>query len=208
MNKWKCTICGYIHEGDEPPEKCPKCGADRTQFVLVAEEGIIASESARPKGVSVSFESLARAIWKYHVHPISVHIPNGVLPLSVFFVFLASFLRLEGLGIAAFYNMIFVMLAMPVVLFSGYVDWKKRFGGVFNTLFITKMICGGTVLLTSVVSVVWRMLDANIVTTSEGRWAFLLLQMVLLAAAVIAGYCGGKLVFEKNGRFSNPVQSE
>jgi len=23
--KWKCTICGYVHEGTEPPEKCPCC---------------------------------------------------------------------------------------------------------------------------------------------------------------------------------------
>lgn len=23
--KWKCSKCGYIHEGNEPPEKCPSC---------------------------------------------------------------------------------------------------------------------------------------------------------------------------------------
>jgi rubrerythrin len=23
--KWKCSQCGYIHEGTEPPEKCPCC---------------------------------------------------------------------------------------------------------------------------------------------------------------------------------------
>jgi rubrerythrin len=23
--KWKCGKCGYIHEGTEPPEKCPSC---------------------------------------------------------------------------------------------------------------------------------------------------------------------------------------
>ncbi|MBW2967648.1 rubrerythrin family protein [Candidatus Woesearchaeota archaeon] len=23
--KWKCLKCGYIHEGTEPPEKCPSC---------------------------------------------------------------------------------------------------------------------------------------------------------------------------------------
>ena len=35
MNKrWKCTVCGYIHEGDGPPETCPTCGAHRWQFIL------------------------------------------------------------------------------------------------------------------------------------------------------------------------------
>jgi len=23
--KWKCSKCGYIYEGTEPPEKCPSC---------------------------------------------------------------------------------------------------------------------------------------------------------------------------------------
>ena len=23
--KWKCNVCGYIHEGTEPPPKCPCC---------------------------------------------------------------------------------------------------------------------------------------------------------------------------------------
>ncbi len=23
--RWKCSVCGYIHEGIEPPEKCPSC---------------------------------------------------------------------------------------------------------------------------------------------------------------------------------------
>jgi len=23
--RWKCAKCGYIHEGTEPPEKCPSC---------------------------------------------------------------------------------------------------------------------------------------------------------------------------------------
>jgi len=29
---WQCRVCGYIHEGPEPPEICPVCGADRTAF--------------------------------------------------------------------------------------------------------------------------------------------------------------------------------
>ncbi|MGE5380553.1 MAG: FAD-dependent oxidoreductase [Methylocystaceae bacterium] len=31
-NKWKCRVCGYIHEGPEPPEECPVCGASRDMF--------------------------------------------------------------------------------------------------------------------------------------------------------------------------------
>jgi flavorubredoxin/NADPH-dependent 2,4-dienoyl-CoA reductase/sulfur reductase-like enzyme/rubredoxin len=31
-NKWKCRVCGYIHEGPEPPEVCPVCGAGPDDF--------------------------------------------------------------------------------------------------------------------------------------------------------------------------------
>ena len=35
MKKWECTLCGYIHKGDEPPEKCPVCGTDRSKFIEI-----------------------------------------------------------------------------------------------------------------------------------------------------------------------------
>ncbi|MEE9341923.1 MAG: rubrerythrin family protein [Thermoplasmata archaeon] len=35
--KWKCRNCGYIHEGTEPPEKCPACLHSRAYFELLAE---------------------------------------------------------------------------------------------------------------------------------------------------------------------------
>ena len=32
--QWKCTICGYLHPGDRPPEACPVCQAHKFQFIL------------------------------------------------------------------------------------------------------------------------------------------------------------------------------
>lgn len=29
---FRCGVCGYIHEGDEAPDKCPKCGAPKEKF--------------------------------------------------------------------------------------------------------------------------------------------------------------------------------
>lgn len=29
---WQCRECGYIHDGAEPPAKCPLCGHDRTFY--------------------------------------------------------------------------------------------------------------------------------------------------------------------------------
>jgi len=35
---WKCSVCGFIHDGSEAPEKCPKCGAPKEKFAALSEE--------------------------------------------------------------------------------------------------------------------------------------------------------------------------
>ncbi len=30
--KWVCKVCGYVHEGDQPPEECPVCGVGPEEF--------------------------------------------------------------------------------------------------------------------------------------------------------------------------------
>ncbi len=30
--KWICEVCGYVHEGDNAPEKCPQCGVGSEKF--------------------------------------------------------------------------------------------------------------------------------------------------------------------------------
>ena len=38
MAKYVCPVCGYVHEGDEPPEKCPQCGVPGSRFTKVEED--------------------------------------------------------------------------------------------------------------------------------------------------------------------------
>ena len=38
MEKWKCTVCGYVHEGEMTPDfKCPICKQGPDKFVKVEE---------------------------------------------------------------------------------------------------------------------------------------------------------------------------
>ncbi len=32
MKKWVCPVCGYVHEGETAPEKCPQCGVPGAKF--------------------------------------------------------------------------------------------------------------------------------------------------------------------------------
>lgn len=44
MAKFVCSVCGYVHEGDAAPEKCPVCKAPASKFIKQSEEMSWASE--------------------------------------------------------------------------------------------------------------------------------------------------------------------
>ena len=44
MAKWVCSVCGYVHEGDQPPEQCPVCKAPAEKFIEQGEEMTWAAE--------------------------------------------------------------------------------------------------------------------------------------------------------------------
>lgn len=37
MSKYVCSVCGYVHEGESAPEKCPQCAAPASKFKVQAE---------------------------------------------------------------------------------------------------------------------------------------------------------------------------
>ena len=44
MKKWVCPVCGYVHEGENPPAECPVCHVSGDKFTLQAEEKSWAAE--------------------------------------------------------------------------------------------------------------------------------------------------------------------
>jgi rubrerythrin len=32
MKKWVCSVCGYVHTGDQPPAQCPQCHVPAEKF--------------------------------------------------------------------------------------------------------------------------------------------------------------------------------
>ncbi len=229
MKKWKCTVCGYIHTGAEPPEKCPVCGAPKSQFVAVVEEGAanaaptqladateaesgpVQEKSADPATTQAEIGAANAPAWfknpkyrfvfdkmtQFHGHPISVHIPNGLLPVAVFFIFLSAIFSFKGMAIAAVYNLGVVALSMPLVLFTGWVDWQNRFSGAITHVFSVKIACGIIVTITSWILFIWLLINPAVVMTGQAsRVGFLLIALVMIGAAGTAGWYGGKLVFK------------
>ena len=40
LMKYVCSVCGYVHEGDTPPEFCPQCKAPASKFVKQEENSL------------------------------------------------------------------------------------------------------------------------------------------------------------------------
>jgi len=44
MKKWVCPVCGYVHEGEAAPEKCPLCKVPGSKFTEMSGEKTWAAE--------------------------------------------------------------------------------------------------------------------------------------------------------------------
>ncbi len=217
LEEWKCLVCGYIHRGDEPPEKCPVCGAPKERFqrqeakattTADTREGTSSAAAATAQPVSAQASprtskpmsqlvAKTELLTKLHGHPIAVHIPNGVLPVTLFFTFLAAILKSESLAVAAKYNCFFVTVSMPLVLITGFIDWFNRFDGHLTSFFKIKIICGLIVTALTLVLTLWWVTDPLIYLGENPRfYLFLLINLMDFTAAAVAGFYGGKLVFK------------
>jgi rubrerythrin len=58
MKKFVCPVCGYVHEGDTPPEKCPQCGVPGEKFIEQAADMAWAAEHVVGVAKGVSEEIL------------------------------------------------------------------------------------------------------------------------------------------------------
>lgn len=74
MEKWRCTVCGYIHEGPMTDDfKCPRCKQPASKFVRIEEEKAAANPYAgtkTEKNLHDAFagESQARNKYTYFAH--------------------------------------------------------------------------------------------------------------------------------------------
>jgi rubredoxin len=214
VKRWRCTVCGYVHTGDEPPEKCPVCDAPREMFVEIDADGKALGEveteeadsamalgsEAAVKQSSSFLDKLASLSLKLHLHPITTHFPNGILPVVVVFLGLSVYFKIISLELAAYYNLIFVLIMLPLVLLTGFIEWQKRYKGIKTTIFIVKIICSLIVLGTVNVLVFWRLLDPDVMAEgSPSRLIYLGVALGMLGATGLAGHLGGKLVFGARG---------
>ena len=108
MAKWKCSICGYEHEGDTPPENCPVCKQPASKFVKLEEEAKKNpyAGTQTEKNLEAAFAGESQARYKY-TYFASVAKKEGYEQMSALFLKTADnekehakmwFKELNGLG--------------------------------------------------------------------------------------------------------------
>lgn len=214
MKVWQCSVCKYIHKGEEPPGKCPVCGVSASKFVEIDEASIQEKPSKIKKPVSGSkldtteqktdpsplqketiFKKIEALLLEHHAHPVSVHAPNGILPVVVLLWLMAWIFSYDLFAEAAFINLIFVVISLPFVIFTGTLEWKRKYNSAMTSIFKIKIIAAALTTVSCVISSIWYLIDPEILSSPQA-WVFILINILMLATAGVAGLIGGKLVFK------------
>lgn len=179
--KWKCTVCGYIHEGDAPPDFCPVCGSDRSKFVPFEQTrvGLLQDMAAT-----------------FVLHPVAAHFPNGLIPTAALFLLLTLLLNNTHLEHAAFYLLATVLFVIPVSMASGIHDWQKRFHGERATIFYKKIGLASTLLILVLIAVGIRYQGSSfMIEAGIGKWVYGGLVLAMLPVVALLGHYGAKLAY-------------
>lgn len=227
MKKWQCSVCKYVHTGEEPPEKCPVCGVSADKFILLEEEADLDTTQAEPAAAeskaddsqeassapddtdtqvwpffekfghaAVHMEKAANLMVKHHAHPMSVHLPNGVIPVVAILMILAWFSGSELLLKAGFINLIFVLISLPIVGLTGFLEWQRKYNQAQTKIFKIKIAAASVAAICCIISIIWYLVNPEVLG-SGGAWLFVIINVLMLAGAGVAGHIGGKLVFKE-----------
>lgn len=180
--RWQCTVCGYIHEGNEPPESCPVCGADKSKFIPLEAES------------AGLFRELVSA---FKLHPVLAHFPGGLMPTATLFLALYLVTKQTGLEAASYWLILVLTMVVPFSLASGIHDWHKYFGKQRAPVFYKKLALALTLLTLGVVAIALRYDQPGLLTTdSWHRWLYVFCLLGMLTSITFLGHFGSLLVVQ------------
>jgi rubredoxin len=196
---WRCTVCGYLHKGDSPPDICPVCGAEASKFELV-DEGSVTGLAGLPEKVSNLLKEMTDA---FVPHAVATHFPCALVPTALLFLALALLIDLAAFEDVFFALLIVAVLTVPSAFGTGIYDWKKRLGGRPAPIIKKKTVLGLILFVLGIITVLWRWQDPQLL--KAGGWpvvVFILLLLAMLGCVTLLGHYGSLLVFGESGKRS------
>lgn len=152
-------------------------------------------EKDAPPVFRTPYQRITDLMVRHHAHPILVHTPNGILPIAAVLFILAWLSGASLPAKAAAINLVFVILALPLVVFTGVLEWQKKYNQADTLMFRLKILAATLTCAASVIALVWYLLDPGVLSSSLS-WVFIFVNLVMLGSAGVAGHIGGKLVFK------------
>ena len=187
--RWRCTVCGFVHRGDTPPEACPVCGVGPEKFELLDEEGEADSPSVAAQGL------LQEMLQSFMPHAVMAHFPNALVPI------LGLFVLLFLIGIKTLDHGIYLLLALlPICVLATFVtgvhSWHKHYDGAKSRIFHRKLVFGVCLILISCEMFLLRFRNPQLLSEmGPSGWLFLILCGAALFCVTMLGHYGGMLVF-------------
>jgi len=175
----RCKACGYIMEADKLGQFCPACGVSAKVFEPYEEK----------------ISEKRKRILDLHIHPIIVHLPQGMAPLIVV---LAAALAVLGEGslrsiLLDATRVLAVLLPLSTLLAigSGILDGKTRFKKLTTQILVRKMVTGALFFALSLAAGVLALFTP---LAAAALGAFAVLELLSLVAAVLLGHWGFGLI--------------
>lgn len=179
---YKCRVCGYVLEREEPPDICPACGV----------KGKIFEEYDHP------ISKKRRIALELNIHPILVHFPIAFV-FSAFLLSLLISLNIfkEPTVFANIRDMIIWVLPFTALLAAaaGLYDGKLRFKRI-KTPYLKKKLILALIFIFFSVSV---LVIQEFFTLDKSVYNVLVLvfSFAISGFAVLLGFIGGKLLVAK-----------
>jgi len=181
---WRCTVCGYLHEGETPPAVCPVCHADASKFVLL-------TDAAEEKQAARATRLLRQMFSSMIPHAICAHFPSGLIPVMVLFLGLYLLLGRESFETTAFYLLVVAVLSVLPTIATGLYDWRTLFRGERATIFQKKIALANSLLVLGGGAWLWRWKNPHLLLDGGGgAWFFLLLIAGMLICVILLGHYG------------------
>jgi len=179
---YRCKVCGYIAESEDPPEVCPACGF----------KGKIFEEYESP------ISSKRRMIMKLHIHPVMTHFPLAFV-LSLFLINLFDLINIIRLPstLTAMAEAIVWLLPFAAVLavLSGMYDGRLRLKRINTPLLKKKIILSSLFILLSISLIVLQ----SSLNLDQGSYGLMILvySAALSGIGMWLGLIGGRLIEAK-----------
>ena len=132
-----------------------------------------------------------------HIHPMLVHFPQALFPVAFtsFCLYMAT--GIKELEAGAFVAVLFGALAVPVTIGTGFFDWWNRYQAYMTSVFRIKITGSFILMALAGPAAALRAYhpDVAVLPLTGLGWMYFGLLGACIAACVVLGHYGGKLVF-------------